>query len=217
MRKTLLTILLMLVFVLSACSNDSSAPASEEEVQETVQNFYNEMSKFDEMGKSSLESFNTTLTSYSTGTATDDELEKAVDEFQDTASDIADQVKDVKISKSLPENIQTLLRDAAIAFQSAYSIKEQASQGAVSPEVTADEFNSLNQQADVAMLYGISKLNEARVAVGLLEEDSAAEAELRTAVGAASGTDGAADATKESGGNAGTSAVTGSESGNTAD
>lgn len=216
MRKTLLTVLLIMVVVLSACSNDSSAPASEEEVQETVQNFYNEMSKFDEMGKSSLESFNTTLTSYSTGKATDKELEKAVDEFQDTASDIADQVKDVKISKNLPKNVQTLLMDAAIAFQSAYSIKEQASQGAVSPEVTADEFNALNQQADVAMLYGISKLNEARVAVGLLEEDSAAEAELGTATGTAAETDGSADTAQKSGANAGTSTVTGSESGNTA-
>ncbi|MDF9843614.1 MULTISPECIES: hypothetical protein [unclassified Paenibacillus] len=189
MKKALLITVLLMVMILNACSNNSSAPASEEEVQETVQNFYNEMTKFDEMGKSSLENFNTTLTSYSTGAATDKELEEALDSFQDTASDIADQVKDVEISKSLPENIETLLRDAAFAFQSAYSIKEQASQSAASPEVTADEFNAMNQQADVAMLYGISKVNQARVAVGLLDEDSAAETELGTVPGTVVGTE----------------------------
>ncbi|AIQ60173.1 hypothetical protein PBOR_26915 [Paenibacillus borealis] len=165
----------MIVVVLSACSNNSAEPASQEVVQDTVQSFYNEMSKFDEMGKSSLENFNTTLTSYSTGDATDKELQKAVDEFQDTASDIADQVSDVKISKSLPETIQTLLRDSIIAFESAYSIKEQASKSAVSPDVTAEEFNAMNQQADVAMLYGISKLNEARVAAGLIDPEESTE------------------------------------------
>lgn len=53
MRKALLTGLLMVVVILSACSNNSSAPASEEEAQETVQNFYDKMSQFDEKGKSS--------------------------------------------------------------------------------------------------------------------------------------------------------------------
>ncbi|MBY0012635.1 hypothetical protein [Paenibacillus typhae] len=189
MKKALLITVLLMGMILSACSNNSSAPASEEEVQETVQNFYNEMTKFDEMGKTSLENFNVALTSYSTGAATDKELEEALDSFQDTASDIADQVNDVKISKSLPDNIETLLRDAAIAFKSAYSIKEQASQSAASPEVTADEFNAMNQQADVAMLYGISKVNQARVAVGLLDEDSAAETELGTVPGTVVGTE----------------------------
>ncbi|OKP90810.1 hypothetical protein A3844_04245 [Paenibacillus helianthi] len=177
MRQALLAVLLMVVMVLSACSNNS-APASHEEVQEKVQSFYNEMTKFDQMGKSSLDAFNTTLTSFSSGKATDKELEKAIDQFQDTASDIADEVKDVKISKSLPENIQKLLKDSMIAFQSAYSIKEQASKSAASPDVTADEFKDMNQQADVAMLYGISKLNEARVAAGLIEKGSAAEETL---------------------------------------
>ncbi|WP_157764127.1 hypothetical protein [Paenibacillus borealis] len=175
MRRFFFAGLLMIVVVLSACSNNSAEPASQEVVQDTVQSFYNEMSKFDEMGKSSLENFNTTLTSYSTGDATDKELQKAVDEFQDTASDIADQVSDVKISKSLPETIQTLLRDSIIAFESAYSIKEQASKSAVSPDVTAEEFNAMNQQADVAMLYGISKLNEARVAAGLIDPEESTE------------------------------------------
>lgn len=171
--------------ILSACSNNSAAPATEEEVQQTVLNFYNEMSKFDEMGKSSLENFNTTLTSYSTGNATEKELEKAVHEFQDTASDISDQVKNVEIASNLPDDIEKLLRDSTIAFQSAYSIKEQASKSAVSPDVTAEEFNEMNQQADVAMLYGISKLNEAREAVGLLEADgSAAEAGAEGGTGA---------------------------------
>lgn len=181
MKRTLLTGLLLMVVILSACSNNSAAPATEEEVQETVLNFYNEMSKFDEMGKSSLETFNATLTSYSTGSATEKELEEAVDEFQDTASDIAAKVNEVEIASNLPDDIEELLRDSSIAFQSAYSIKEQASKSAVSPEVTADEFNAMNQQADVAMLYGISKLNEAREAVGLLEADgSAAEGAAQT-------------------------------------
>jgi hypothetical protein len=203
MRRILLAGLLMIVAVLSACSNNSAEPASQEVVQNTVQNFYDEMSKFDEMGKSSLDNFNTTLTSYSTGQATDKELQKAVKEFQDTASAIANQVSDVKISKSLPDTIQTLLRDSIIAFESAYSIKEQASKSAVSPNVTAEEFNAMNQQADVAMLYGISKLNEARAAAGLIEPEEGTEAGTATTTEA---DDTNADA-----------ATTESESGNTAD
>ncbi|WP_379161302.1 hypothetical protein [Paenibacillus sp. sgz5001063] len=187
MRQALLAALLMVVVILSACNNNTSAPASHEEVQEKVQSFYNEMSKFDELGKSSLEEFNTTLTSFSSGKASDKEMEKAIDQFQDTATDIADEVKDVKISKSLPEDIQKLLKESVIAFQSAYSIKEKAAKDAASPNVTADEFNDMNQQADVAMLYGISKLNEARAAAGLIEPESAAEGTL-------SGTDSGTDA-----------------------
>ncbi|WP_438492250.1 hypothetical protein [Paenibacillus sp. IHBB 3054] len=212
MRKALLTGLLMVVVILSACSNNSSAPASEEEAQETVQNFYDKMSKFDEKGKSSLDNFNTTLTSYSTGKASDKELEKAVDQFQDTTSEIADKVGDVKISKSLPEEVQKLLSESMIAFKSAYSIKEQASKSAVSPDVTADEFNAMNQQADVAMLYGISKLNEARAAVGLIEDEigteaaGTADAESGTAVGS---TDVKLAPTTENSTNSGTSTVTG--------
>ncbi|WP_342480479.1 hypothetical protein NST07_26060 [Paenibacillus sp. FSL L8-0340] len=212
MRKALLTGLLMVVVILSACSNNSSAPASEEEAQETVQNFYDKMSQFDEKGKSSLDNFNTTLTSYSTGKASDKELEKAVDQFQDTTSEIADEVGDVKISKSLPKEVQTLLNESIIAFKSAYSIKEQASKSAVSPDVTADEFNAMNQQADVAMLYGISKLNEARAAVGLIEDEigteaaGTADAESGTAEGS---TDVKLAPTTENSTNSGTSTVTG--------
>lgn len=209
MRQALLAGLLMFVVVLSACSNNSAEPVSQEVVQETVQNFYNEFSKFDEMGKSSLESFNTTLTSYSTGKATDKELQKAVDEFQDTASDIADQVNDVKISKSLPDSIEKLLRDSMIAFKSAYSIKEQASKSAVSPDVTPEEFNEMNKQADVAMLYGISKLNEARVAAGLIDAEEGTEASAETGTVVTPSDGGAAADT-------GTGAATESTSGNTA-
>lgn len=165
----------MVLVVLSACSNNNSATATEEDVQQTVQNIYDEMTKLDKLGISSLEHFNTTLASYSAGNATDKELEKAVEEFQDTASEIADQVEKVKVSRSLPEDIQTLLKDSLTDFKKAYSLKEQASQGAISPEVTAEEFDEMNQQADVAMLFGISKLNEARAAVGLVEGESSTE------------------------------------------
>lgn len=209
MRNALLAGLLVVVVLLSACSNNSSAPASEEDVQETVQNFYNEMSKFDQMGKSSLEDFNTTVASYSAGKATDKELEKALEQFQNTASEIADEVKDVKISGSLPEDIQKLLRDSIIAFQSAYSIKEKASESAVSPEVTPEEFNAMNEQADVAMLYGISKLNEAREAVGLI--DSEGVAKEVTGAQAESGTSNAPKVQVETS----TGTVTGSETGTT--
>jgi hypothetical protein len=178
MRKTLLTGLIMLCTILSACGSNNSAapvPASNEEVQETVQNFYNEMSKIEQLGKSSLEDFNAALASYSTGKATDKQLEKAVDQFQNTAAEISDQAEDVKVSASLPENIRKLLKESTIAFQSAYSLKEEASQGADSADVTAEQFNELNQKADLAMLYGISKLNEAREASGLIEPESEPE------------------------------------------
>lgn len=190
MRKALLTGLLMLVVVLSACSNNNSAPATEEDVQETVQNLYNEMTKFDEMGMSSLENFNATLASYSAGNASDKELEKALDEFQDTTSEIANQVEKVKISEKLPEDIKTLLKDSLADFQRAYSLKEQAAKGAASPDVTAEEFDEMNQQADVAMLFGISKLNEARATVGLIEDESGTEAEDNAGTESGTGTNG---------------------------
>lgn len=180
MRQALLAGVLFAVLVLSACGNNSVEPASHEEVQNTVLNFYNEIAKFDEMGKTSLESFNATLTSYSTGQATGKELQKALDQFQDTASEISDQMSSIKISKGLPDTIETLLRDSFIAFQSAYDLKEQASKSAISPDVTAEEFNAINQQADVAMLFGISKLNEARVEVGLISSEDG----VQTSVGA---------------------------------
>ncbi|WP_150266179.1 hypothetical protein [Paenibacillus tepidiphilus] len=211
MRTIILTGMLLMGIFLSACGNgnNDAAPPTEAEVQETVQNFYNEMSKFDQLGKDALENFNMTLTSYGAGEATGEELTEAVDSFQDTSADIAEQVNDVKIASNLPDEIEKLLRDSVIAFQSAYSIKEQASKGAVSPDVTAEEFDSLNQQADVAMLYGISKLNEARVSVGLIEAGST-EAAVMGAEGA-DGSDNAAEPQTEP------AKVTGSEAGNTAD
>lgn len=86
----------MLTIILSACSNNnstSSAPASEEEVQETVQNFYNEMSKLDELGKSSLAGFNEAITAYSAGEISDRQLEKKINEFQKTATDLSNQAE----------------------------------------------------------------------------------------------------------------------------
>lgn len=179
MRQALLAGVLFAVLVLSACGNNSAVPASNEEVQDKVLNFYNEMTRYDEMGKTSLENFNATLTSYSTGQATGKELQKAVDQFQNTASKLSDQVSGVKISEGLPDTVETLLRESFIAFKSAYDLKEQAAKSAVSPDVTAEEFNAMNQQADVAMLYGISKLNEARLEVGLITSEDG----LQTSVG----------------------------------
>lgn len=190
MRRALLAGMLFAVLVLSACGNNSAEPASQEEVQDTVLNFYNEMSRLDEMGKTSLENFNATLTSYSTGQATGKELQKAVDQFQNTASKISDQVSEVKISEGLPDTVETLLRESFIAFKSAYDLKEQASKSAVSPDVTAEEFNAMNQQADVAMLYGISKLNEARLEVGLITSEDG----LQTSVGTVSDAEAKKDA-----------------------
>ncbi|WP_238655900.1 hypothetical protein [Paenibacillus piscarius] len=189
MRQALLAGVLFVVMILSACGNNSAEPASPEEVQDTVLNFYNEMTRFDEMGKTSLENFNATLTSYSTGQATGKELQKAVDQFQNTASKISDQVSEVKISKGLPDTVETLLRESFIAFKSAYDLKEQASKSAVSPDVTPEEFNAMNQQADVAMLYGISKLNEARLEVGLITSEDG----LQTSVGTVSDADAKTD------------------------
>ncbi|MBT2293441.1 hypothetical protein J7E73_30985 [Paenibacillus albidus] len=174
MKHMVRTGMVMAFILISACSGKnlaSTVPGSEEEVQESVQNFYNQMSEFEQLGKSSLAAFNEALTSYSTGQATDKQLEKAVTKFQNAAAEIADKAEDVKVSSALPENIGKLLSEAKIAFESAYEIKEEASKSAVSPEVTAEQFEEMNQKADVAMLYGISKLNEARVASGLLEPE----------------------------------------------
>lgn len=84
--------------ILSACSNNStsSAPATEEEVQETVQNFYNEMSKLEESGKSSLAEFNEAIAGYSAGELTDKQLEKKIKQFQSTAIDLSNQAEKVK-------------------------------------------------------------------------------------------------------------------------
>lgn len=178
MKKALLLGLIMMFAVLSACSSNepaTTAPASEAEVQESVMNYYNEMSKIEQLGKSSLEEFNTALTSYSTGDVTDKQLEKAINEFQSTAADISDQAEEVKIPTSLPVKIRDLLQESLIAFNSAYSLKKEASEGADSDNVSAEEFNDLNQKADLAMLYGISKLNEAREAAGLMKSEDETE------------------------------------------
>lgn len=174
MRRALLIGMIMVFAIISACSNENSttsAPASEEEVQEIVQNFYNEISSLDELGKSSLAEFNEALTSYSAGEITDKQLEKHINQFQRTATELSDKVEKVKISASLPEDIHKLLDESKTAFQNAYSLKEKASQGADSAEVTAEEFDELNQNADVAMLFGISKLNQAREESGLIDSE----------------------------------------------
>lgn len=176
MKRALLTGFIGLVMILTtACSNSDSAskgPLSESEVQESVQNYYNQMSKIEQVGKSSLEQFNETIAAYSQGKANGSEMEKAIDQFQSTASSLSAQASKVEISKRLPENVKKLLDEAQVAFQSAYALKEKASKGADSADVSAEEFNELNQNADLAMLYGISKLNEARVATGLLAPDA---------------------------------------------
>ncbi|MEK4453695.1 hypothetical protein [Paenibacillus sp. FSL L8-0506] len=179
MKKALLIGMLMMTVILSACSNNStsSVPATEEEVQETVQNFYNEMSKLEESGKTSLAEFNEAIAGYSAGELTDKQLEKKIKQFQSTATDLSNQAEKVKISSSLPEDIRKLLEESKVAFESAYSLKEEASQGADSANVTAEQFNELNQNADVAMLFGISKLNEAREATGLIDSEGQATSE----------------------------------------
>jgi galactitol-specific phosphotransferase system IIB component len=185
MKRALLTGLIGLFMMLTACGNSDSASTamlSEEQVQETVQNYYNEMSKIEQLGKSSLEQFNETITAYSAGEATSKEMEKAIDQFQDTAASISAQAEKVEISDALPEKVKQLLDEAQIAFQSAYTLKEKASKGADSADVSAEEFNELNQNADLAMLYGISKLNEARVASGLLESEEGSKAATDTKV-----------------------------------
>lgn len=172
-RVFLLLIGMIMVFaILSACNNENSAvstPASEEEVQEMVQNFYNEISSLEESGKSSLTDFNEAITAYSAGDISDKQLEKQIDQFQRTATELSDKIEKVKIPASLPEDIRKLLDESKIAFESAYSLKEEASQGADSADVTAEEFDDLNQNADTAMLFGISKLNLAREASGLID------------------------------------------------
>lgn len=178
MRRALLLAMVMVLAILSACSNENSTttePASEDEVQELVQNFYNEMSKFEQLGKSSLTEFNEALAAYSAGELTDKQLEKKIDQFQSNATELSGKVEKVKISSRLPEDVRDLLNESKIAFQSAYSLKEQASQGADSTEVTAEQFEELNKNADLAMLYGIAKLNQAREATGLIDSENETE------------------------------------------
>ncbi|WP_410514551.1 hypothetical protein PaeBR_09280 [Paenibacillus sp. BR2-3] len=173
MKRMLVLGLIMIFSLLSACSNnEATAIVTKEDIQENVQNFYNELSAIEQEGKSSLEDFNELIASYSAGNATDKQLKKAIDGFQNTAAELSKRAEDVKISSGLPKDIKALLEDSKIAFQSAYSLKEQASKSADSADVTADEFKELNQNADLAMLYGISKLNEARAASGLIDSES---------------------------------------------
>ncbi|ASA23507.1 hypothetical protein [Paenibacillus donghaensis] len=175
MRKSLFTGLIVLVMVLSACSSnepEAAIPASDDEVQESVMNFYNEISRIEQSGKSSLEDFNAALSSYSAGEVSAKQLKKAIKQFQKNAANLTEETADVEIVSGLPENIRKLLVESIIAFQSAYSLKEEASKSADSPNVSPEQFNKIIENADVAMLFGISKLNEARVASGLIEPDS---------------------------------------------
>ena len=175
MKKMLVLGLIMVFSLLSACSSEPKAITSKEDIQAHVQNFYDKMSGIEEEGKSSLQDFNTSLTSHSEGKVTDKQLLKAIEEFQSTATDLLKRVNDVKISSGLPKDIKAYLEDSKIAFKSAYLLKEQASKSADSADVTAEEFKELNDNADLAMMYGISKLNEARVASGLVDPDSTVE------------------------------------------
>ncbi|MFD1773000.1 hypothetical protein [Paenibacillus rhizophilus] len=169
MRKALLAGIALVLVLLSACSGKAPAALSHEDVQESVQQFYNEISSLDQTAKSSLEDFNEALASYSGGNMSADQLEKAIEKFQDTASDLSDKADDVKVTPGLPDNVEKLLTEAKDSFQKAYVIKKEASQSADSPDVTAEQFNQMNKNADIVMLYGISKLNEAREATGLLD------------------------------------------------
>ena len=175
MKKMLFIGLILICSLLSACGSEPAAIVTKEDIQAHVQNFYNEFSGIEQEGKSSLEDFNELLASYSKGEATDKQLKKGIDTFQDTATDLKKRVNEVKISSGLPKEIKAFLEDSKIAFQSAYSLKEQASKSADSDTVTAEQFKEMNQNADLAMLYGISKLNEARVASGLVDAEAAVE------------------------------------------
>lgn len=170
----------VIIALLSACGNkESEAPiVSQEAIQEHVQKFYNEMYALEQEAKSSVEKFNERVASYSAGEATDKQLQKGIKEFKDTAAELTKRAEKVKISPGLPADIKALLEESAIAFQSAYSLKEQASKSADSEAVTAEQFQELNQNTELAMLYGISKLNEARVLSGLLNSESAVETTL---------------------------------------
>ncbi|MNI50106.1 hypothetical protein D3C73_1047500 [compost metagenome] len=66
-----------------------------------------------------------------------------------------------------------MLIEAKDSFEKAYNIKKEASESADSPSVTAEQFDQMNKNADIVMLYGISKLNQAREATGLLSDQKA--------------------------------------------
>jgi len=177
MKRMLMAGLIALVAILSACSNNEPVIETKEDIQATVQAFYDEFSAIEQESTNSLEDFNALLASYSAGEATAKELTKGIDAFQATASKLSKRVEQVEIASGLPQDVKTLLEDSQIAFISAYSLKKQAAESADSDAVTAEQFKDMNSNADLAMLYGISKLNEARVASGLLTEDAAIDTE----------------------------------------
>ncbi|MDT3426445.1 hypothetical protein J2Z22_001971 [Paenibacillus forsythiae] len=167
MRTALLAGAVISLVLLGACSGGTPSALTHEEVQESVQQLYDEVSTLDQSAKSSLDDFNKALASYSGGTLAAGELEKALQKFQDTASDLSDKADDIEISSGLPDDVEKLLLEAKDSFQKAYEIKKEASESADSPGVTAEQFDQMNKNADIVMLYGISKLNEAKEAVGL--------------------------------------------------
>lgn len=181
MRTTLLAGALSGLILLSACGGNGQAQYSEADTKENVQQYYNEISALDETSKSALEDFNEALTDYSGGTLSADELENAIETFQNTAADLAKQADKIKVSSRFPDDVEKLLIEANESFQNAYDLKKDAAQSADSPSVTADQFDQMNKNADIVMLYGISKLNEARQAVGLLEDSSASPSAGATA------------------------------------
>lgn len=173
MRKALLAGAAAAIMLLSACGGTTQPEFSQEDTKENVQNFYNEISALDESSKSSLDDFNKALSAYSAGTLAADDLEKAIEKFQDTSSDLADKAKKVKVSSRFPDEIEKMLIEAKDSFEKAYNIKKEASESADSPSVTAEQFDQMNKNADIVMLYGISKLNQAREATGLLSDQKA--------------------------------------------
>ncbi|KAA9007556.1 hypothetical protein F4V43_03435 [Paenibacillus spiritus] len=169
MRTIILAVSAAALLLLGGCGGGKSAPLSEQETRQEVQNFYEKLAKLDQESKDSLAAFNEKLADYSAGKAEAPELEKALDSFQDEASDIAEDVHKVRVPKGLPDAVANLLKESKTSFEEAYSMKEEASKSAASSDVTAEQFDQLNKNADITMLYGISKLNEARQAVGLMK------------------------------------------------
>ncbi|MFP4975730.1 hypothetical protein ACE6ED_10015 [Paenibacillus sp. CN-4] len=168
--------LLLVSVLLAGCGNSGAKLDTQEAIQESVQDFYNKVSELEVAGKEALESFNGTIAAYTEGKADETELEKAIDSFQSATADIREKAAKLEVDSGLPDDVEQLMDEAKTSFQEAYKLKAQASDSVDSADVTAEQFDEMNKNADIVMLYGISKLKEARSAVGLDEEELAPSA-----------------------------------------
>lgn len=167
MKRYMLAATVAIMVLLSACGSQEPAIVNEQDIQNEVTRFQEQFAAIEADEKSALAAFNDALAGYSSGEIGDDELADALKGFKDAASDKVKRAEKVKVAKGLPEEVRSALEEAQSSFVNAYLLKEEAALKSDSPDVTREQFEQLNQTAELAMLLGVARLGEVKTNVGI--------------------------------------------------